>query len=101
MTDSLLKFRGDFMIDGLQSESLKVFMNEIASEFGIQDYENSDKSRILPYFHGAVGGTTSKLCNLLGQKIITETAPEDVRALMDRYDLHVEPEVLKKSEEYR
>lgn len=89
------------MLEGYQSESLKVFMNEIASEFGIQDYANSDKARILPYLHGAVGGASSKLCNRLGQIIISETSPEDVKALMDKYDLHVEPEVLEKSEEYK
>lgn len=76
-------------------------MNEIAEEIGIQNYLESDKSRHPSYIHGAVGGTASKLANELGQKIITETHPDQVRALMDKYDLKVDQDVIDKANSMR
>lgn len=54
------------MLEGLNSESLKVFMNELGNKIGIKDYVDADKARYTSYYHGAVGGSASKLCNKLG-----------------------------------
>lgn len=39
------------MLEGLNSESLKAFMNEIGEEIGINDYINTDKAKFLEYYH--------------------------------------------------
>ena len=83
-------------IQGMQSESLRKFMNEIAEEIGIHDYLDSDKSKIAAGVHGYVGGSASKLANKLGQMIISETPVDQVRALMDKYDLRVDQETIDK-----
>lgn len=82
-------------------ESLKVFMNELGSEIGITDYVDANKSRMPAIIHGTIGGNTSRLLKELGQIIISETPPDQIKELMDKYDLHVTQEVIDKVNELR
>lgn len=85
------------MSDRLESKGLQIFMQEVAKELGVMDYEGADRSLIPPKVNGYVGGNTSRLLNELGQKIVSESSEEQIKELISRYDLHPPQEDVEKS----
>lgn len=88
------------MSENLESKGLQVFMEEIAQELGVTNYAEMDKRGVPSVVNGYIGGTTSRLLNELGQKMISECSEDEVRELMSRYNLHANEEMIESSKSF-